>query len=68
MKEGIKTGWNSVYHQKKNGAFSQLPFPLMLMYFFAGFFFESHPETQGAGAVFFPHFTEKSNSLSSWEI
>jgi hypothetical protein len=38
------------------------------MYFFAGFFFESHPETQGAGAVFFPHFTEKSNSLSSWEI
>ncbi len=48
----------SLYYQ--NWWFSELqhhpPLAGMLMYFFAGFFFESHPvydQTQGSGAVFF---------------
>jgi hypothetical protein len=41
MEEGVKTGWNSVYHQKKIGAFLSCPPPLMLMYFFAGCFWIS---------------------------
>ncbi len=38
QRERVTTVWNSVYH-KKNGAFLIFtPSPLMLMYFFAGFF------------------------------
>jgi hypothetical protein len=34
---GVKTGWNSFYHQKKGAFLSFTPTPLMLMHLFAGF-------------------------------
>jgi len=53
-KNGVKTGWNSVWHKKWcTSEFDSLPW--MLVHFFAGFLKKSHSvldQTQGSGAVF----------------
>jgi len=69
MEEGVKTGWNSVYHQK-NWCFSQLPSPLNANVLFCWFFLNlTRFWTKLRVLVLcFPHFTENSNSLSSLEI
>ncbi len=53
-KEGIKTGWDPVYHTK-NGAFLSFTRPLKANVLFCRFFFESdlvQDQTQVSGAVF----------------